>query len=111
MFGVLFCLTWGLTSQGYRLEACATLVSQQCRLLHSTNNLLHSTNDELLVSYKQIFDFHFPHFLFPGAPSVEVLDSAVSAMDHPFLRAMHTPSTSSPQPLAGGNEGRRSSLG
>lgn len=39
-----------------------------------------------------------------GAPSVEVLDSAVSAMDHPFLRAMHAPSTSSPQPLAGGNE-------
>ncbi|XP_028645919.1 protein FAM221A isoform X1 [Grammomys surdaster] len=39
-----------------------------------------------------------------GAPSVDILDSPVSAMDHPFLRAMHTPSTSSPQPLAGGNE-------
>nr|XP_021519077.1 protein FAM221A isoform X4 [Meriones unguiculatus] len=35
-----------------------------------------------------------------GAPSVEVLDSPVTAMDHPFLRAMQQPSTSSPQTLA-----------
>lgn len=39
-----------------------------------------------------------------GAPSVDVLDSPVSVMDHPFLRAVQAPSTSSPQPLAGGNE-------
>lgn len=39
-----------------------------------------------------------------GAPSAAVLDSPVSAMDHPFLRALQVPSTSAPQTLADGNE-------
>ncbi|XP_035304333.1 protein FAM221A isoform X4 [Cricetulus griseus] len=34
-----------------------------------------------------------------GAPSVEALEAPVSAMDHPFLRALQTPSTSAPQTL------------
>ncbi|XP_075811473.1 protein FAM221A isoform X4 [Microtus pennsylvanicus] len=34
-----------------------------------------------------------------GAPSVAVLDSPVSAMDHPFLRALQMPSTSASQTL------------
>ncbi|XP_049982571.1 protein FAM221A isoform X1 [Alexandromys fortis] len=40
-----------------------------------------------------------------GAPSVAVLDSPVSAMDHPFLRALQMPSTSASQTLTDGNEG------
>ncbi|XP_042129250.2 protein FAM221A isoform X2 [Peromyscus maniculatus bairdii] len=34
-----------------------------------------------------------------GAPSAEVLNAPVSTMDHPFLRAWQTPSTSSPETL------------
>lgn len=64
-----------------------------------------------LYLYKR--DFYFLCLLFPGAPSVEVLDSPVTAMDHPFLRAMQMPSTSSPQtssPLADGNEVTKSTV-
>lgn len=39
-----------------------------------------------------------------GAPSVAVLDSPVSTMDHPFLRALQMLSTSAPQTLTDGNE-------
>ncbi|XP_038964058.1 protein FAM221A isoform X4 [Rattus norvegicus] len=53
---------------------------------------------------KHFADQHSPALGFTcnaWAPSVDVLDSPVSVMDHPFLRAMQPPSTSSPQPLAG----------
>ncbi|XP_042129249.1 protein FAM221A isoform X1 [Peromyscus maniculatus bairdii] len=45
-----------------------------------------------------------------GAPSAEVLNAPVSTMDHPFLRAWQTPSTSSPETLTDGPSTQNSSL-
>ncbi|XP_059113808.1 protein FAM221A isoform X2 [Peromyscus eremicus] len=45
-----------------------------------------------------------------GAPSAEVLNAPVSAMDHPFLRAWQMPSTSSPQTPTDGPSTQNSSL-
>ncbi|XP_037059640.1 protein FAM221A isoform X2 [Peromyscus leucopus] len=45
-----------------------------------------------------------------GAPSAEVLNAPVSAMDHPFLRAWQMPSTSSPETLTDGPSTQNSSL-
>ncbi|XP_071469902.1 coiled-coil domain-containing protein 126 isoform X1 [Marmota flaviventris] len=43
-----------------------------------------------------------------GAPSVEFLNSPVTAMDHAFLKALQGPSTSSPETLTNGKNGKGS---
>ncbi|GAB5568614.1 protein FAM221A isoform X2 [Prionailurus iriomotensis] len=45
-----------------------------------------------------------------GAPSMEFLDSPVTAMDHPFLKAFQASSSSSPETLTDGTSGQISSL-
>lgn len=56
----------------------------------------------LLYPEKWRFNFHSSYILFLGAPSIELLDSPATAMDHPFLKAFQTSSSSSP--LTDGNE-------
>ncbi|KAB0397672.1 hypothetical protein E2I00_002855, partial [Balaenoptera physalus] len=45
-----------------------------------------------------------------GAPSVEFLDSPVTAVDHPFLKAFQASSSSSPETLTDGTSSQVSSL-
>jgi len=47
----------------------------------------------LNISCEVNFTFHSTHFL-TGAPSAELLESPVTSMDHPVLKAFQGPSSS-----------------
>ena len=47
----------------------------------------------LNISREVNFCFHSTYFL-TGAPSAELLESPVTSMDHPFLKAFQGPSSS-----------------
>lgn len=68
----------------------------------SAEALIYFTFEITLYPKGWRFNFHSSYILLSGAPSAEFLDSPVTAMDHPFLKALQA--SSSPETLTDGNE-------
>lgn len=68
----------------------------------SAEALIYFTFEITLYPKGWRFNFYSSYILLSGAPSAEFLDSPVTAMDHPFIKAFQA--SSSPETLTDGNE-------